>query len=202
MSKVSKKEVERQYRVLKQTLEMHAILRDRYAFYSSFSEKTLLVFSILIISTVFAKNEIYSIVGLDPDNGQIFIGFASVVILTFTILMMVFDWKKKSYIYDNAANRWAEVLKLFRDCRLEDDTWPESELSNLSKAYWDVDRNTPSIPASEFNGLKSKYLKKVAISKCMSKYPYCPKLILEILLCFSDSFKAIKDSINSEGGES
>jgi hypothetical protein len=116
---------------------------------------------------------------------------------------MVFDWPGKSAQHRDAVDRWSTVLEKFRRHRREDGTWSESVIDGLATAYWEADRNSVKIPNKRFNSLKSRYLRKLAISKLKESYPGCPRFILFFLLFFIHSCRAIrecfKSNINSNG---
>ena len=61
MNSVSHKEIDRQYRVLRQTLGIHSILRDEYSRKSKLSEILLLLCSVIFCATTFASDELFEI---------------------------------------------------------------------------------------------------------------------------------------------
>ena len=198
MNAPSNQEIERQYRVLKQTLEMHAILRDEYAFKSLFIEILLLICSVIFCATTFASDQLYNSLGLTPSISRTILGIASIIAFIISLILLLVDWKGKSAQHSKAVEKWSIVLEQFRKNRSGDDTWPDSSYEMLSDKYWEADRNSIKIPNKRFNSLKSKYLRKITISKLKSDYPGCPRFVLSTLIILIDSFKAIKASFRSE----
>lgn len=74
MISVPLKEIERQYRVLRQTLSMHAMLRDEFAWKAKASEILLLACSVIFCATTFASDSLYKYVGLIPEISRILWG--------------------------------------------------------------------------------------------------------------------------------
>jgi hypothetical protein len=71
MDTIALKEIERQYRVLRQTLSMHAMLRDGFAWRAKAVEVLLLVCSVIFCATTFAGDELYRTFNLAPNLGRI-----------------------------------------------------------------------------------------------------------------------------------
>lgn len=197
MNSVSNKEMERQYRVLRQTLEMHAMLRDEYSLKATISQILILLCSVVFCATTFASDQLFETLNLSPGISRTLLGIASVTAFAFSLVLMVFDWRGKSAQHREAIARWSAVLEKFRRNRTNERTWPDSIHDSLSKAYWEADRNSIKIPNNRFNGLKSRYLRKVSISKLKSSYPICPRLVLFFILFFRDSYRAIRECFKS-----
>lgn len=197
MRSLSSKEIERQYRVLRQTLEMHAMLRDEYTLKATISQIIILLCSVVFCATTFASDQLFETFKFSPDTSRIFLGIASVMAFAFSLVLMVFDWRGKSAQHREAVERWSTVLEKFRENRKDNDTWPDSIFDSLSSTYWEADRNSVKIPNNRFNGLKSRYLRKVAMSTLKSSYPACPRLVLFQILFFRDSYRAIRECFKS-----
>ena len=193
MHSIANKEVARQYRVLRQTLEMHAMLRDEYSLKATISQILLLLCAVVFCATAFASDRLFETLNFSPELSRTILGIASVTAFAFSLILMVFDWRGKSAQHRDAVERLSTVLEKFRKYRATDGSWPDSALDGLSTAYWEADRNSVKIPNKRFNSLKSRYLRKVAISKLKNSYPGCPRLILFFLLFFAHSCRAIRE---------
>ena len=79
MSGVPPDELERQYRVLRQTLSMHAALRDQYARRAKIAEIMLILCSVVFVATTFAADDVFLTFGVAPRAGRIALGVASVL---------------------------------------------------------------------------------------------------------------------------
>ena len=197
MDKISDTEIERQYRVLRQTLEMHAILRDEYSLKVKISQVVILFCSVIFCATTFASDQLFIIFKLPPELSRTLLGIASILAFAFSLVLMIFDWSGKSAQHREAVDRWSALLEKFRRYRGKDGSWSGPVLDRLSAAYWEADRNSVKIPNKRFNSLKSRYLRKVAISKLKSSYPACPNIILFFILFFKDSYNAIMTGLKS-----
>jgi hypothetical protein len=111
MAGVALKETERQYRVLRQTLAMHAILRDGFAWKAKAAEILLLVCAVVFCATTFASDELYRTFHLAPSVGRVILGIASITAFTISLALLVVDWKGRSALHHQAAERCDLPLK-------------------------------------------------------------------------------------------
>ena len=192
MAGITDKEMERQYRVLRQTQSIHAMLRDELSLKANAAEILLLACSVVFCATAFASDELYEVFSLAPQYGRIILSIASILAFILALSFLIVDWKGRSAQHGDSAARWSNVLVKFREYRGEDGTWPEDKKNELSSAYWETARNSVEIPERQFNTLKSRYLRKVAISKWKSAYPGCPRFVLWLFLRGRDTFAAMK----------
>ena len=166
MATSKSQELDRKYRVLRQTLGIHSILRDKFAFRAKVVESTLLVCSVIFCATTFASEELYQPLGIDAARGKVVLGITSVAAFAASLILLFVDWKGQSEKHQQAAERWSKVLALYRDAWHSDDTWEAEKVDQLNKAYWDANEHTVPLPAgTAFNRLKSKFLLGVEISK-------------------------------------
>lgn len=199
MSTLSQKEIQRQYRVLRQTLGIHSNLRDEYSCKERAAQIVMLCASVIFCATTFADEHLYEALKLAPSIGRIVLGFASIIAFAASLIVMFVDWRGHSALHAEAAQRWSVVLQLFRKKQLEDGSWSEAEWSELSNAYWDADKNSVKIPDKRFNELKKKYLRKVAVSEFKSRYPACPTCIVCPIFFFRDTTRALKERTFDNG---
>lgn len=185
-------EILRQYRLVKQTLSMHATRRDRLTWRAKLTEIVLIVCSIIFCVTTFAGKELYKFFAVDPLAGQIILGIASVSAFASSLILLLIDWKGAAALHGDAVRRWSTVLELYRSRRINDGTWPDQYKAELSAAYWEAAHNSVPIPERHFNRLKACHLQKVEISKIIDRHPWCPQILLRTILKFRDSFRALK----------
>jgi hypothetical protein len=191
MTTIPLKEIDRQYRVLRQTLSMHAMLRDEFSWKAKASDILLLACSVVFCATTFASDDLYTFFGLVPNISRVILGIASVVAFILSLMLMVVDFKGQAALHRQAVERWSQVLAKYRKHRNDDGTWPEEVRAELDFGYWEADRNSVKIPEQRFNRLKSRHLRKVAVSELQSSYPGCPRPFLMLLLRFQDTKKAL-----------
>ena len=187
---ISEKETERQYRVLQQTLSAHSFLHDDYARNARWAKIVLTACSILFCATTFAGNDFYTTLGVSPDSGRFVVGLASIVAVIVSVTLLIINWEGKASRHGEDANTWSRALKEFRRYRRDDDSWPADKRVCLDIVYWDADHDSGNIPARRFNALKSRHLRKVAISQLKSDYPGCPRILLALFLRGRDIIKA------------
>ena len=166
----------------RQTLAMHHMLRDRLKHKARFIESVLLVASVVFCSTTFAGKEFLELIGVEPAWFRLVLGFASVAAFAAALLSMILDWNGGAARHQDAADRWAEVVREFRESRSEGGYWKEDVAVQLSAAYWEAWKHTIPIPDKKFNGLKSAYLFKIELSKTIDRYPGTPKALLWFLV--------------------
>jgi hypothetical protein len=192
MDTPSPKEIARQYRVAKQTLAMHADLRDTYTRIGLTVELVLLVFSALIARTTFAGDEFFGFLHVTPAKGRFAFGVVASLSFACSLVMLLLNPRGRAATHAESASRWSDVVLRFRRCRGEDDTWPAEVTSELAEAYAQVNKITASIPEAKFNRLKSRYLRKVEVSRLKDRYPGCPRIILAVLCRLRDTWRAVR----------
>lgn len=196
MNSVSNVELGRQYRVLRQTLSIHSVLRDRYSFKANVVGAVLLVASAVFCTTTFASDGLYLKLGLAPSDGRFILGIASVVAFCASLALLFSGWREKAVQHREAAEKWSKVLGEFQ-CKMDNSgNWPEAEGTFLSDLYWETDRATVRIPVARFNALKSKYLRKVEVSKMLSSHPGCPRFVCWIVVIY----RSMKGTLQSRKG--
>ena len=199
MPPTAAKEIERQYRVARQTLGIHGLLRDRFALKSRSAELILLLASVVLCATTFAADDLYYTLGLSPATARLALGLASIVSFAFSLTLVVVNWKDAWADHRDAARRWSQVVEAFRTQRSDDGSWPDQVKDQLNAAYWEAAHATTLIPERRFNVLKKRYLRKVAISEMTSKYPACPAMVLSFVLRGRHIIRALRHTEEPDG---
>ena len=189
---VSQRELTRQFRVLRQTLSMHTIMKGRYTRYSLAVDIMLLACAVVFCATTFARDEVFSFFGLSPENVRFILGVASILAFFASLVILRVGWKGKAALHKEAEQKLTSALQLFRELRSEDKTWPQDRSSDLHCAYWEAMKNTIDIPERKFVGLKSRHLRKVQISKMLDDLSGCPVFVIRLILLFRSIKKALK----------
>jgi len=105
MNEAIESETVRQYRVLRQTLSIHSILRDRYTRKANIVDSILLVSSVIFCATTFASEELYKQFGVSLTKGQFILGFASIIVFCCSILLFIAGWREKAIQHRDAADK-------------------------------------------------------------------------------------------------
>lgn len=188
----SAKEIAREYRVAQQTLSMHSDLRDQYARLGLGIEILLLVFTALASTTTFAGDEFYKTMHVGPDVGRLLLGIASAVAFAGSLVLLLLDPRGRSARHGEIAAKWSALVLEFRRYKRADDTWLEDKASELADAYAETCDTCSPIPERKFNKLKSRYLRKVEVSRLKDRHPGCPILVLGLLCRLRDTHAAIR----------
>lgn len=186
--RVSSTELQRQYRVLKQTLSMHTMLRDRYASLSLGLDIVLLAGSLVLCGAAFVADDLLHGVGFTESVTKAVMGGASLLVFFAALLGLRVGWKGKAETHRHAVDRLSEVLSGFREARQGDGSWQDTCADDLSRSYWSAMSNVTWIPSKSFDALKARHLRKVEISKLMDRSPGCPFCLVRFMVLW----KAIK----------
>ena len=188
---ITQEELKREYRLSKQIVAMHFSLCDDYKFYSKFSEIILLSASVIFLSTTFADSQLFTSLGFEPKLAKLFLGITSVFAFICSLALMLLRWPEKAALHKESAEKWGYVVNKFRSHKLSDGTWPAANAIELNDAYINASENTIDIPDKKFNKLKAKYLKKIEISKLISKHPGVPYFISWSIIVIKATYKAV-----------
>jgi hypothetical protein len=179
---VDRLENDRQYRVVDQTLSMHAYLRDRYkrrAFVLNFG---LMATSITLCAFVFASDDVLSVIGITPMATKFGVGIASVLSLILSIMETRVDWDAVSCRHGDAAGRLGELKAKFRKLHAVTQGNDPKKNQSLGREYERAMRELPPIPHSMFNSLKAEHLYKTLLSQRISLCPKTPVWFLRLKL--------------------
>jgi hypothetical protein len=192
MTQLSEREVRRQYRVIKQTLSMHADLRDHYSRASCLAQIITVVASTLVCAMTFASDQLYSMLGVSAPSGKMVVGFAGIAAFAASLALLVLDWRGRATEHREAAKLWSRALREFRTRRTEDKTWLSSTWDELNALYWRTSQYSVEVPSGRFNGLKGRYLRKVLISRLQSRYPGSPLFLIWLKIRLWHVFGALR----------
>ena len=176
----SQNEIARQFRVLRQTIGIHGILRDTLHRRAVSLKVALLFCSAIFCATTFAGDEFYGVLGVTPAVGRLARGIASAIAFAASLTLLLVDLDGRSRQHATAVEQLTSVLAAFRSHRLDDGTWPEAQREYLSQHYWEGHKAILPIPDAQFNALKARYLHKVELSTLESVHPSCPRSVLRI----------------------
>jgi hypothetical protein len=190
---MTKDENERQYRVLDQSLTMHAAMRDRYERRGFLLSSGLLGFSIFLNAFVFVDDRTFTAVGLKPDVVKVGLGVTSVIVLILSIIEFKVDWAGKANHHKEAAQRLANLKAKYR--QVHDATKGEDMKKNrsLGREYEKLSKLLPAVPEREFIKLKSRHLFRKALSERISRYPKAPVWFLSLQLRIEGMRQALRE---------
>ena len=189
---ISEKELSRQFRVLRQTLSMHTMLRDRYTRLALIIDILFLACSVTFCATTFARGDVFAQIGLSLKNIRFILGVASIVAFFASLVALRVDWKGKAARHRDAVQKLTNVLSLFRARQQEDGSWPEDRSTDLHRTYWEAMNNIIEVPDRPFVRLKVRYLRKVELSKMSDSASGCPLFVLRLILLIRSTLKAFR----------
>ena len=188
-------ELARKFRVLDQTLSMHAALRDRYARRALFVDALLLACAVVFCASAFASDQVLALLGGAPDRVRYLLKGFSVFAFMLSVVSLRVDWKGIAAAHRQAAEKMSGALAVFRKYKRDDGSWDASIMGELDGVYWEAMRNCVSIPENDFLKLKARHLRKVEISKMLDSNPGCPVFVLRTMLTLS-SLKRTRRTTN------
>lgn len=148
---------------------MHSALRDRYAAQGKTLRVAQLVLSVVATAFAFAgDNADVALLGLTA-NRTTWLGWVAVMILTLSIVDLVFDKSGHAGQHDSAVRQLATLKAGYRV-----DPAPEEEsahLDQMTERYETTMDSIPSIPERLFVRLKARHLRKVEVSRVLSDHP-------------------------------
>lgn len=162
-------ELRRDARVIDQTTSMQAVLRDRDARIEYALTSAMVVLSMIGVAFAFAtdRSEL-TLLGVEASRAT-WLGLLAVLAGIVGIVDLVADRR-------GAARRRGEAVVLLSSLAAEyrqalTGQLDESEVARLNGRYVEVATRVPEIPERQFNRLKARHLRKVEISKELSRNP-------------------------------
>ena len=185
-------ETDRQYRLIKMYVDVHAYLRDYYSRLAIVCELILLVFSVVACAFTFAGDEFCISLGWDPVWFKYGLGALSIFGFTGSLILLLLNPRGHANNHKEAVRKWVNLLASFRKSTKSEKLWQQSTVEILHKEYYQTADDTVSIPSTKFVKLKSRYLIKVQLSKLKSEFPGCPRLLLWIVVRAKDTLHFLK----------
>jgi hypothetical protein len=165
----AQEEIDRQRRLIDQMSTMHSVLRDRYRVQSTVLTCVVLVGSVVAIAFAFAGGSTrVTILGLTA-NRSTWLGWFAVLAFSLTLVDLVLDRRGAARRHSDAVRQLAAIKSEYR---IPPPPGQEiAERDRRSERYQAVMDALPPIPERQFNRLKARHLRKVAISKHLSANP-------------------------------
>jgi hypothetical protein len=189
---ISRSEMDRQYRVIDLMLTMHSVLRDRNHRRALAVDVLNFSVSLVLVATVFADTQILSVVGISGEHSRYVIGVTSLAIFFLSILTLRIDWKQKAEKHQDAHLKLAALKAKFHDWEKSHSPDNTQWLQELQQQCRVVMGEIPPIPDSKFNGLKAIHLRKVELSKALSRSPGASAIVLRLKILLQSSLKSLR----------
>jgi hypothetical protein len=162
-------ELSRQRRLVDQSLTMQARLRDRDQLIGTSLVCTVLIASLVGVAFAFAGSDpSLTLIGVTAARAT-WLGWLAVATGSLTLVELVVDRR-------GAGQRRADAVRALAALKAEYRVPPAAgeevrEAARMSERYAQVMETVPPVPERLFNRLKATHLRKVEVSKLLSRYP-------------------------------
>jgi hypothetical protein len=162
-------ELARQRRLIDQGITMQAWLRDRDRAIGTVLLCTVLIASLLGVAFAFAGNgPSVTLVGLTAARST-WIGWLAILTAALSLVELVLDKRGAAQLREDAVRVLAALKAEYRVPPAQGHEVEEAQ--RMSERYAQAMETVPAIPERVFNRLKARHLRKVEISKHLSKHP-------------------------------
>jgi hypothetical protein len=188
------KELTRIERVANMMTTMHAAMRDLYGTQALILDIVIIAGSLAVCVLSLASSDVLSLLHLSGATGTTTLGAISAVVFFVALVSNRVDWKGRAAAHARAL----EVYNDFKHrCRRELSTAASDDLTQslATIAEWpDLLSGCIPIPDARFNPLKSRHLRKVALSKALSAHPHASIWLMATKMRWCDTLAALKGS--------
>jgi len=154
----------RQERLADQLLSMHSYLRDWHSRTAKAITSAILVLTALGATVAFAGGDVKLTILGETATRATWAGFLTFATFALVLVDLVLDQRGAAAAHSNAARRLSDLKARYRASEN-----PETP-ARLTEHYVEVTTEIVEIPASSFNRLKSRHLRKVEISKILTEH--------------------------------
>ena len=184
-------DTQRQYRVVDQSLTMHALLRDRYFRRALVLNTAQIGISLFLCAFAFVPDNLLASINLAPTTARFAVGIAGVCLLLVAITEFRVDWRATGSLHAAAVRELSEIKgQLRRSYHERSDN--DIDTKQLTTKYEKTMGIVPPIPERYFLKLKSRHEFKRVLSEEVSHSPTAPVWLLRLRLRWSGSLRAFK----------
>jgi hypothetical protein len=177
---------------------MHSILATRYHRKAQILELSTLAVSTVLVALAFVDPQILSLLNIQPGIARVLIGVCSILVFFLSIVSLVVDWKGKSVEHREAFKTLIPLKSEWREMRSSFVDFDErSRIEFVRKSALILGTLVP-IPDAQFNKLKGRHYKKVALSKLISAHPGSSIMLLRFRLWWRSNQKTLKAKLPDE----
>jgi hypothetical protein len=173
----------RQYRVIDQMLSAHCQLRDGYERLALWQNVLALFLSVGLVATKFIDPVVVERLGVSYQTADLALGLVSVALFTTTVIDLRVRWKERGGAHRGAAKALAELKHAGQGVN-PTSTDAEEWVQNAKQVL----KGLPEIPEAQFLRLKARHVKKVELSKMISRRPGASLTALRLALWWTGNF--------------
>jgi len=176
---VTRKEFDRQRRVLDQSLSAHRHLAERFDRRAKRLILAILILSVLATALAFAgEGHELSLLSASASLPT-WAGVLSTVVFALALIDLQVRWGAKAGRHEDGARRLAILKGQFRSATVHGEQVDSGAL-DLEAEYWDVMTSIEPIPDALFLTLKARHVRKVAQSKLLDGAPGGPVPLIRL----------------------
>lgn len=184
-------------RIVDMMLSAHSVLRDRNSRKALLVDIVSLVISSILVAAIWANAEIYEFLKIATSLADNILGITSLAIFILALINFRVDWKQKAELHNNAHKRLAFLKsKLAEWASCSGDNGAKTTLYEILKECQITMESVPAIPENRFNSLKAIHLRKVELSKALSRTPGASVYVIRIKLFFGANWRALKSKMS------
>jgi hypothetical protein len=180
-------ELERVRRVADQLCSSHAALRDQYSLRALLADLLILALSTWLVALAFVDPALN--IKLTPGgiDDRMWVGILAVATFFLTLVQFKTDWKGRSDSHKQTGQLYAEV-KREAGYVLANDALDESACRRVFARYDLASAVGVAIPENQFLSQKQRHLRKVALSKHLSRHPSASLFVVRVRFWARDTF--------------
>jgi hypothetical protein len=180
---------DRQRRVVDQMITAHGALRDRLTRLGLAQDVLVLVSSTVLAASAMIDPVLWPRFWLTPEGGRILLGVVSTLVFASTVVDLRVRWKERAGAHSLAANALSELKAVGR--LIDPNAAPDDARKWIAEVS-QVMKTTPTISESQFLRLKSRHLRKVAVSELIDKHPGASPTLLRMGLVLAHSIESLR----------
>lgn len=200
-NKSTKRENERQYRLVDQLLSMHSLLGEKYERRAFWLNTSQIGISLFLCVFAFVGDNVLTSLGFHPPMARFVLGFSAVIVLILSITEFRVDWKAVGSRHTNAVGRLSALKAKYRMAFNESAGNDPKKNTRLTIEYQKTIAILPPIPERHFVRLKATHQFKRILSQELSQNPKAPEWFLRILLRLEGMYGVFKGKETSRANE-
>lgn len=177
---MTKDENEREYRVLNQSLSMHATLAQEYLRRERLLNISLLLLSAVLCAFTFAEDSVLRLLGTSPAHVKLMLGVLSALVFGLSIVELKVNWLGIAEAHADAARRLGALKMKYRRVHASMEVDKMHDWSALSREYAETLQGLRPIDERQFVRLKAHHAMKLAFSQMVDRHPGVPLILLRL----------------------
>jgi len=183
----------RRFETIDMMLSMHSTLAQENERRALWLDLTVLCASLTLATTALMDPAVLTSRGISTEGARVFLAGSSLVVFALSIVGLRVDWKERAGRHQRAASILAELKARWRAVANAQTDADHAAVEQLDRHATFAMTLLPPIPESDFQRLKAKHKKKVALSKLIDTYPGAWLPLLRVKVFLRESLAATRD---------